>query len=173
MYIAGRKKKRFSAKLSAEMTAYLLVRYEHAFFVQPFMEEFGVSLRSADRYIRDLERCGVVPVLHRDGREYTPGEDAEDPDLSAPLADDVHVRHLRRLIKIWELHSRPYYDAMYPDGGSHEDITTEPFAVSITASETLARMTEAGETPTDLRTVQRDLAVIADAMEHFRNILLW
>ena len=177
MYIEGRKKKKCSEKLVAEVTLYMLTCYG-AVFASQYNDEFGYpSERTIYRYIKDIELCGYAPRIRHEAGEYTswnedciPGLDRENP----PKNDDPHIRRLSRILEIYDKYSGEYYDALYPDGGSYEDgITDGPICPNIRASEVLKKLKEKHpEEPITLRTVQRDLAVIAEALEHYRNIYL-
>ena len=175
MYIEGRKQKACSEKLAAEVTLYILISRDYAVMADAFDFEFGnPSERTMYRYTRDIERCGYAPRIIYDDGEYTVGLGEELERVDVPHGDDAHIRRLARIFEIYDRYAGRYYDALYPDGGDYEDgLTEEPICVELKASEVLAFLQEKHpEERITLRTVQRDLAVIAEALEHYRNIYL-
>ena len=118
--------------------------------------------------------CGYAPRIRYEGGEYTVGIDHWLERESAPLSDEPHIHRLNRILEIYSAYSGKYYDALFPDGGGYgEYITDGPICPNIRAAEVLKMLKEKHpEEPITLRTVQRDLAVIAEALEHYRNIYL-
>ena len=177
MYIEGRKKKKCSEKLVAEVTLYILT-HNSAIFAWQYDSEFGCpSERTIYRYTKDIELCGYSPRIRLEAGEYTswnedclPGLERENP----PQSDDPQIRRLSRILEIYDEYSGAYYDALYPDGGDYEDgITDGPICPDVSSSAVLELLQKKHpDEPITLRTVQRDLAVIAEALEHYRNIYL-
>ena len=175
MYIEGRKKKKCSEKLVAEVTLFIVITMDQAVMAWIFERVCGYpSDRTIYRYTKDIELCGYAPRIRYEGGEYTVGINCWLERESAPLSDETHIRRLNRVLEIYNEYSGEYYDALYPDEGQCEDgITDGPICVDIKASEVLKMLKEKyPEEPITLRTVQRDLAVIAEALEHYRNIYL-
>lgn len=175
MYIEGRKKKKCPEKLVAEVTLYIVMTMDQAVMAYDYEQACGYpSERTMYRYTKDIELCGYTPRIRYEGGEYTCGIDQWLERGSAPLSDEPHVRRLNRVLEIYDAFSRKYYDALFPDGGGYgEYITDHLICVDLKASEVLKKLKEKHpEEPVTLRTVQRDLAVIAEALEHYRNIYL-
>lgn len=173
MYIEGRKKKTFSQKLVAEVTLFIIASKDQAVRAFKYHAEFGnPSMRTVYRYAKDIELCGYAPRIRCEDGEYTVGLDAELYRESAPQSADLHIRRLSRILQIYDAYVNVFIDALYPDGGSYDiGIAEGPIHVELPATKVLRRLQEHyPEEPITLRTVQRDLAVIAEALEHYRNI---
>ena len=174
MIIEGRKKKPFSEKLVAEVTLYIAIRRDGAILARDFNGGFGgLSSRTVYRYAEDIELCGFSPRIRQEKGEYVMGRDEEGDGClertGAPRSCDAHILRLDRILRIFDLYADRYDEALYPEGGSYEDgLTEEPVHPDVTPTEVLETVRR--EQPLTLRTVQRDLAVIAAALERYREI---
>lgn len=175
MVIEGRRQKPFSPKLPAEVTLFLLVSWDGAVLAGDFESHFGVGSRTVYRYAEDIGHCGYAPRIRRLGREYTSGEDRLERE-SAPHSGSAHIRRLNRLLEILELFRKEYESVLFPDGRYEdpaEDLAEGPLAPAVSAPAALARFRQLHpEEPVTLRTIQRDLSLIAAALEHYRGVYM-
>ena len=175
MVIEGRRQKPFSPKLPAEVTLFLLVSWDGAVLAKDFEAQFGIGSRTVYRYAEDIGHCGYAPRIRLLGREYTTGGERLERE-GVLRSSSAHIRRLNRLLEILELFREEYESVLFPDGRYEdpaEDLTEGPLAPAVSAPAALAKLRQLHpEEPITLRTIQRDLSLIAAALEHYRGVYM-
>ena len=198
MYIEGRKKKTESmnrltemrkshehyvkcvdnsTKAVREMTMYLLLRMGNGYVAHSYWVYFGISERTMYRPIRELEEAGVTPSIIHIGNDIMIGERFADEDddewieygmgnLEAPRSSKAHILRMHRIFQIFEAFEDEYLAAFW-NGEEGELRKRRKLIFSFGPADILKRMPELD---VDLRTVQRDFSVIAEAIEYFRAL---
>ena len=162
-----------STKAVREMTMYLLLRMCQGFVAFSFRMYFGISERTMYRYIKELKLCGVTPDIMRIGNDIMIGERYIDNgevlveygmgELEAPQSSNSHILRLHRFLQIYEAFEYEFQAAFWDEDYNAPKDGRLSFEFGPTDV-----IKYAPERSVDLRTVQRDFAVIAEAVEYFR-----
>ena len=160
MNIPGRRKKDGPNKTVIELYLYLLLERYQSFLCKEITDSFRLSERTLFRYIKELKAVLQDDEIHCSGREgrkeFTVYGWLEDPELTV-FPDDPHLTRLSRLICLYQLVCDQEEEFFYPEEGND----------TISASDLTGIIKKAGFPEFSLRTLQRDLKEICDALDLF------
>ncbi|MBQ0110201.1 MAG: hypothetical protein KBS44_08010 [Clostridiales bacterium] len=168
MEIPNRRKKEKPSKTVAEMAMIVLISEEDSFMTHRFRKVFGISDRTLKRYVAEVCSLPDFPKLaHLKGDldEYYIESNLRLYDFWDGLAadkvdpNDKHLLKLRRMMDIFCVFHEHFLYALDPYDGD------EKYPL-LTAKEVVGELSEYYEkTKLALRTVQRDIADIYEAVE--------
>ncbi len=160
MNIPGRRKKDGPGKTVLELYLYLLLERYQSFLCKDITNSFRLSERTVFRYIKELNTVCPDAEIQCSGREGRKEFIAQgwlyDPE-PACFPDDQHLTRLSRLICLYSLVNDKASEFFYPDEYD------EPFP----ASDLTGIIKKAGLPEFSLRTLQRDLKEICEALDLF------
>lgn len=160
MDIPGRRKKDGPSKTVLEMYLYILLEQESSFLCYKITNRFRLSERTLFRYVKDLKAVCPDDDIHCSGREGRKEFDAELVCISPELIsfpEDPHLTRLSRLICLYSVVNDKAPAFFYPD--DYGEYLSVPELTDI--------IKKAGLPELSLRTLQRDLKDICDALDLF------
>ena len=149
MNIPGRRKKDSPGKTVLELYLYLLLERYQSFLCEEITNSLRLSERTVFRYVRELKAVCPDAEIHCSGREGRPEY--------AFFPEDPHLTRLSRLICLYNLVNDKAPEFFYPD----EDDEL------LSVSDLTDIIKKAGLSEFSLRTLQRDLKEICEALDLF------
>ena len=159
MEIPGRRKKNGPSKTVLEIYLYLMLERYQSFLCREITRSFRLSERTVFRYVKDLNAVWEDADIHSSGREGRKEFVAEgwlDPELKV-FPGNPHLTRLSRLICLYRLVYDQAEEFFYPD----------EYSDYISVSDLTGIIKKAGFPDFTLRTLQRDLKDICDALNLF------
>ena len=158
MDIPGRRKKDGPGKTVIEMYLYLVLERNQAFLCEEICRLFRLSERTLFRYMKELKTLCPDADIHssgRVGRKEFILDGWLDQESVQSFPEDPHLGHLARLLFLYHLVSENAPSFFYPD----------EFDEPVFASDLTETIKKAGFPALSLRTLQRDLKEICDALD--------
>jgi len=167
-----------SSKAVREMTLFLLLAMNEGFRTPKATAFFGVCEKTIYRYIQDLQLSGIAKeIIHEEKAYWLNGDHDNKYETEAPRSTQPHIVRMNRIFRAFGAFVHPYIDAIFGVEDENYDYEDDQvpvsgeMTVSIGPTDMLIWINEnLPEQSVDLRTVQRDYAVIAEAMEYFRAL---
>lgn len=159
MKIPGRRKKDGPSKTVLEIYLYLLLERDQSFLCEEITRSFRLTERTVFRYVKDLNAVCADADIHSTGREGRKEFIAEgwlEPELTE-FPEDPHLTRLSRLLCLYRL----VYDQ------AEEFFYRDEYSDYISAADLTGIIKKAGLPEFSLRTLQRDLKEICDALDLF------
>ena len=160
MDIPGRRKKDGPSKTVLELYLYLLLERFDSFLCEEITLHFRLSERTVFRYVKELNAVfpdAEIRCSGREGRkEFVVKNWLESPNpVSFP--EDPHLTRLSRLICLYYLVNDKAQEFFYPD----------EYDEPLSSSDLTGIIKKAGLPEFSLRTLQRDLKEICEALDLF------
>lgn len=160
MDIPGRRKKDGPSKTILELYLYLLLERFDSFLCEEITQRFRLSERTVFRYVKELNAVcpdAEIRCSGREGRkEFVVKKWLEAPKLVS-FPEDLHLSRLSRLICLYYLVNDKAQEFFYPD----------EYDEPLSASDLTDIIIKAGLPEFSLRTLQRDLKEICEALDLF------
>ena len=161
MEIPGRRKKNGPSKTVLELYLYLMLERYQSFLCERITDCFRLSERTVFRYVKELNTIFPDAEIRCSGRvgrmEFVTQDWIGDPEYVFFPANP-HLTRLSRLFCLYWLVNDKAYEFFYPDEYDDERLTV---------SDLIAIIKKAGLPELSLRTLQRDLKDICEALKLF------